>query len=569
MGRHPQLVVLGTPKIRRIPMIRSIVASSIKLVLAPRTTPRNRLPLWMWTMTNTRTCLDFKRTRSPTKMTTRTRTMMQAPPVVGLGVPVLSSSSSNEIKAAEARKAAKIQKADKAARKQELLAAGRDADQDLGPRPDDQFSARTVDSRPATIKKKSLTQRNSKVPQPIKMSDWRGAPPPIAPTTSTSTRHARDIRDASYDHHPNQRARSQSPIRFRGRSPAPPARSPSPAPIHNTNGGVVPRHIELDLHHRARSLSSDRSEFTRGGRPLSPIAGDKRARSPHDEDLRTVQVQQLSTSGRAKAKDFDDVTQEVLTLGIKNYRVLVSAEHGFPDQATELEFLGKSWTTAAEDCNVNMDVTAPLSKMITGRASHLRGELKTKSKPCVEVMYGFKSGHNKKTIGSNRQLAEDLKANLTFTFKDIESRKGIYRHPILQKIVNDMWFANKRDEGPKYPEYFNPFPKPGLALVLTAIENSIDEWATGIRTDVPFTANDYRSVYEDHLEALNRFETETQPHKILDNILVRLHNIGRFHSGSQPLIVATTSSLSQADIKAAIREYEDDEETETDGEEGD
>ncbi|KAF8217591.1 hypothetical protein K438DRAFT_1925012 [Mycena galopus ATCC 62051] len=35
------------------------------------------------------------------------------------------------------------------------------------------------------------------------------------------------------------------------------------------------------------------------------------------------------------------------------------------------------------------------------------------------------------------------------------------------------------------------------------------------------------------------------------------------------LIVVTISSLSQADIKATIREYEDDEETETDGEEGD
>ncbi|KAF8166299.1 hypothetical protein K438DRAFT_2025175 [Mycena galopus ATCC 62051] len=56
--------------------------------------------------------------------------------------------------------------------------------------------------------------------------------------------------------------------------------------------------------------------------------------------------------------------------------------------------------------------------------------------------------------------------------------------------------------------------------------------------------------------------------KILDNILVRLHNIGR-SIRAPSLIVVTISSLSQADIKATIREYEDDEETETDGEEGD
>lgn len=106
-----------------------------------------------------------------------------------------------------------------------------------------------------------------------------------------------------------------------------------------------------------------------------------------------------------------------------------------------------------------------------------------------------------------------------------------------------MWFANRRDEGVAFPKYFNPFPKQGLALVLTVVcvtslilyvanfleqvENSIDEWATGIRTDIPFTTNEYRSVYESHLEALQRFEDSTEPHKILDNILVRLHNIGR------------------------------------------
>jgi hypothetical protein len=107
-----------------------------------------------------------------------------------------------------------------------------------------------------------------------------------------------------------------------------------------------------------------------------------------------------------------------------------------------------------------------------------------------------------------------------------------------------MWFANRRDEGPSFPEFFNPFPKAGLALVLTVVcaisfcitlltlsvqcENLIDERITGIRTDVPFTTTDYRSVYESHLKALTQFEEETGQHKILDNILVRLHNIGRY-----------------------------------------
>ena len=42
-----------------------------------------------------------------------------------------------------------------------------------------------------------------------------------------------------------------------------------------------------------------------------------------------------------------------------------------------------------------------------------------------------------------------------------------------------------------------------------------------------------------------------------------------FHSGAQPLVVANTSALSSDDIKFAIQEYVDDEETETESEEGD
>lgn len=47
----------------------------------------------------------------------------------------------------------------------------------------------------------------------------------------------------------------------------------------------------------------------------------------------------------------------------------------------------------------------------------MRGELKTKVKSLAELMYAFKSGQNKKTVASNRQLADDLKTKLTFTFK--------------------------------------------------------------------------------------------------------------------------------------------------------
>lgn len=54
---------------------------------------------------------------------------------------------------------------------------------------------------------------------------------------------------------------------------------------------------------------------------------------------------------------------------------------------------------------------------ITNRGSHVRGELKTKLRPLVEVGYGFESGENKKIISRNRQLYEDLKEGNGFIYR--------------------------------------------------------------------------------------------------------------------------------------------------------
>ncbi|KAJ6553410.1 hypothetical protein B0H19DRAFT_1030322 [Mycena capillaripes] len=305
--------------------------------------------------------------------------------------------------------------------------------------------------------------------------------------------------------------------------------------MYNINGGRVPDHLTLNLHHQRDEYDEDDSSRTRPPRPISPAIGDKRARSPEDsDDLRTVQAQRTGTStGRPKAKDFDDVTQEVIALAIKLYRCYVSMKYGFPDSTKELEFLRKSWAEACSRLNIVMELTPTISKLITNRASHVRGELKTKMTDPVDLMCGFKSGQNKKVVAYNRELAESLKENLTFTFKvctplDPKTRKGIYRAALIQKSISIMWFANSRDEGVTFPEFFNPITKPGLALVLTAAENLIDERLTGIRNNIPFTANEYRSVYDLHLKALEEFDEQTQPYKILDNILIRLHNIGRY-----------------------------------------
>ncbi|KAK6983969.1 hypothetical protein R3P38DRAFT_2455019, partial [Favolaschia claudopus] len=117
-----------------------------------------------------------------------------------------------------------------------------------------------------------------------------------------------------------------------------------------------------------------------------------------------------------------------------------------------------------------------------------------------------------------------------------------------------LFFANRRDEGPSFPEIFSPFPKPAMAFILTILENCIDEWVTGVRADVAFTANDYREVYDSHLKALDQFDAHTKKHGIVDLIQTRLYNVGRFHSGAEPTALIPRAVIQMADVRAAIQE---------------
>lgn len=54
---------------------------------------------------------------------------------------------------------------------------------------------------------------------------------------------------------------------------------------------------------------------------------------------------------------------------------------------------------------------------ITCRASHLRGDIKTKVKPLVGSMFGFEVPTNDTIRARNRKLVEELKEGYAFLYK--------------------------------------------------------------------------------------------------------------------------------------------------------
>lgn len=127
----------------------------------------------------------------------------------------------------------------------------------------------------------------------------------------------------------------------------------------------------------------------------------------------------------------------------------------------------------------------------------------------------------------------------------VDERKGPYQHEVIQKVINIMWFNKRADEGILYSEFFDPMPVPAIALVLTAvscsatlydflmklhtqIECSIDEWLTGSKASVTFSASDYKAIYMAHIRSLMDYGQETSRRDLLGKLQTRLYNYGRY-----------------------------------------
>ncbi|KAI6029634.1 hypothetical protein BKA83DRAFT_4047772 [Pisolithus microcarpus] len=312
------------------------------------------------------------------------------------------------------------------------------------------------------------------------------------------------------------------------------------------------------------------------------VRSTKQRRESSKEDVLdpvVVKVQKLvEHEGRPRTRDYDEVTQEFMMTAIGEYRARLCAEAPMPDHLAETSILDASWAWARKATGVNLARTPQLAKIVTSRGSQVRGQLKTKLRPLVEAIFGFHSSQSKSAIKKNRSLAEGLKEGTNFAFKvkcnwafsllvlicvvqhmaaDEGERRGFLKAPLIQKIVNTMWFANKHDDGVVFHKHYKPFPYPALALVLTAIECCIDEWMTGTWTDIPFTIQEYRGTYESHLKCLHAFEDATKDYDVLPAICTRLYEAGRIHSGTAPLSAPTEVTVSAQVIATAIKEHEE------------
>ncbi|KZT21733.1 hypothetical protein NEOLEDRAFT_1072839 [Neolentinus lepideus HHB14362 ss-1] len=261
---------------------------------------------------------------------------------------------------------------------------------------------------------------------------------------------------------------------------------------------------------------------------LVPLRGKTRKATAHTTTATThlTKTRKMGggtgSRGRIRVSEFGPMLRSLIMLAQHLYRCKVMTEWPYPNDVEEQGMAMEAWTAACKVKNVHMEFDEDILKLITTRASQVRGELKTKSRPLVAYKFGLHESKGPNGVRELRDKVEALLDGSSYIFKVI-ARTGLYQHPIIQALINEMWFANKNDEGVIHGEYFTPrIPLVTIAMVVTAIQCSLEEWQTGQKTDIQFTETMYASHFENHLRALEQFERKTKDLKIMPKIQKKL-----------------------------------------------
>ena len=119
----------------------------------------------------------------------------------------------------------------------------------------------------------------------------------------------------------------------------------------------------------------------------------------------------------------------------------------------------------------------------------LVSEMRRKLRRAVATQYEFDRNQTAESISYNVAHTNELLTNMAFIYRvrthcitiwsaliSVRSQEQIsgnpvyqYRHPIIQKAINTLWFKNEDDDGMTFREHFSPIPIPAVALVLTVV----------------------------------------------------------------------------------------------------
>ncbi|KAH9900750.1 hypothetical protein C8Q73DRAFT_618047, partial [Cubamyces lactineus] len=266
---------------------------------------------------------------------------------------------------------------------------------------------------------------------------------------------------------------------------------------------------------------------------------------------------------RPRQGDYEADAQEVLKLAINLYKSRLCREDAYPTRLTEKTWARNAWFEATEQLQIQLSPTSEVIHIIIRYSWNLRGEIKSIARSCIAGAYGFKPITTAAATLYNRNCAAMLRLGRTFTYETIgtteDEHEGIYETHVVQTVINRVFYKSPDDDGvvldKQQHAHHRPFPLRGVALILAAVQCAIDEWDSGLHTNVSFSENTYKLVYIDHVQELQQYDQMSGDDHIVLDICTRLSTHGRLHAKAPVLQQQQESSLTHAAMDRAIAAY--------------
>lgn len=240
------------------------------------------------------------------------------------------------------------------------------------------------------------------------------------------------------------------------------------------------------------------------------------------------------------------------------YRCHLSCHDAFPSPYLKDEWIVVVWSDACARIG-GCASSSPLAEEFVITSITLLADMKMTVKHLVESLYGFDTSRAPDSISRNAGLAQALLTNMAFIYREPNfgaTPHHPYRHPIIQKAINMLWFHSNDGDGIVFHEFFTPIPIPTIALILTVIECCISEWTDGTHKSSNWNEDRYKTAYHSHVESLSDLRDHDPPHsgEFTAQIQHDLLKDARIHAGAPFDPVTGSGRLQPGALHAAVRE---------------
>ncbi|TCD62332.1 hypothetical protein EIP91_007051 [Steccherinum ochraceum] len=223
-----------------------------------------------------------------------------------------------------------------------------------------------------------------------------------------------------------------------------------------------------------------------------PAARPSLTRSaPAQTDVSTTRVTKIAKriSGQSKKSlklsDHKGTLEHILKATENHFRCKIFTCDAFPDSEVELQLVTTVWAKHCEHSDADFQLEDH-TLHITARASECCGHVKEFIRPVVIAGFGLEHSDQQHSPGPQAQRDG----------RGCNGRYGVHLQGRLCRLPRETRHQDGVAAGVKYPQYLS-----AMALIITLIEHTVNEYSAGHRNSVPFTQTGCEGYqYRRHLQ---------------------------------------------------------------------